>query len=266
MGPNGHIFRFLNYQMEIPDHEIDGFQVALRGSSAQSVDLFLEQHPEFEKTGKLALAVDLIPRETLDSLALSQKVRWYELLFGLMVEGGPFEVNPLSVLTFNYDRSLEAFFLMALKNFYGHNRPAPEARLEKIPIIHLYGSLGDNRAYEPTLTRDLAMSAANSIKIMHEVKPGDEFERAQKLLCEAAEVIFLGFGFHRLNVERLKIREVYSKKGGGQWFACRTEMGAGDVARAEAHLGIGIEGVVKFAPDPSWKIVEFLKNTPCLIP
>ena len=81
-----------------------------------------------------------------------------------MVEGGPFEDNPLSVITFNYDRSLEAFFFRALQNLFGLPPDAAEDRRRMIKIIHVYGDLGEDlmgggleRGYQPELERKLWM-------------------------------------------------------------------------------------------------------------
>jgi hypothetical protein len=48
-----------------------------------------------------------------------EQPRWYEKLFQLMADGGDFGNNQLSVVTFNYDRSFEAFIFTALQNLYG---------------------------------------------------------------------------------------------------------------------------------------------------
>jgi hypothetical protein len=63
-----------------------------------------------------------------------------------MVEGGAFEDNKLSVITFNNDRSLEAFLFLSLQNLYGFDVKTALERLDKIPIVHLYGSLGTTLA------------------------------------------------------------------------------------------------------------------------
>jgi hypothetical protein len=94
---------------------------ALEKSLAPSVDRFLEENGQYEEIGKLAIAATLTPYETYDAFK-SQRVfttqedaRWYEYLFHLMVEGGHFQDNKLSILTFNYDRSLEACFFRQLR-------------------------------------------------------------------------------------------------------------------------------------------------------
>ena len=241
--------------------------------SRQSVDLFLENRNDFEEIGKLAIAATLIPYETYEAFKPGTKQRWYEILFGLMAEGGKFEDNQLSVITFNYDCSLEAFLFQALQNLYGLDAGKAKDLLGKIPIIHLYGSLGaglisqDNeRGYSPELKENWITEAAKRIKILHEADPStDEFQHAHEILRAASEIIFLGFGFHPNNIERLNLRESISfyaqvNRRDQRFLACRTHMGEGDIMRAKNHL----PGNVQFASDPAWKIREFLSNTRCL--
>ena len=273
--PNGKLQLFLRDEMTLPEAEIYRFNTALGKSQAPSVDSFLEYRREFEQIGKLAIAATLIPFEDGEKFILDKPQGWYSYLFGLMIQGGRFEDNPLSVVTFNYDRSLEAFFLLALCNLYGIQESDAEQYLKRIPIIHLHGSLGDKlwkpplasyRAYQPDLTPAWVMEAANHIKIIHEVNPGGEFDNAMKLLYQAAEVIFLGFGFLPDNVRRLGLAQVakwreMDRRDPGNWFACPIGMGDGDVARVRSSLTVDIQFAV-FRPR---NITEYLKNTRCLM-
>jgi hypothetical protein len=258
-------------------HQIERFVYALERSASPSVDFFLENRKEFEEIGKLAIAATLIPCEKYEAFQPTDRPRWYETLFHFMVEGGRFEDNHLSVITFNYDRSLEAFLFQSLKNLYGLDDETAEEQLRKIPIIHLYGSLGDRltwegpaRGYGPELKENWVTEAAKGIKIVHEVKPtGGDFENALKLLKSAVEVIFLGFGFHPINVQRLRLKEAAQWQKiahlGRQtrWLACRKGIYDGDVNRAMRHLN-GLP--VDFAALPDWDINQFLEHTPCLLP
>ena len=113
------------------------------------------------------------------------------------------------------------------------------------------------------------MDAAQRLKIIHEVRQRAEFDATHHLLWSAAEVIFLGFGFHRRNLERLRLDEVerahesLKKLDPIRWLACRTGMGTADIKRARQYLQpISVE----FAPNRDWKISDFLSNTNCLMP
>ena len=282
VGLGGHVFSMFTQRMEIHSNLVEKFVDSLQKSAAPSVDLFLEYRKEFEDVGKMAIAAELIQLENFENLSVfnrwlpaQRQQRWYETLFSLMVTGGRYEENRLSIITFNYDRSLEAFLFQALQNLYGLSAKEAEDRLKSIPIIHVYGALGtsltpddsDRRGYQSELRGDWVSESAKRIKIVHEAKPGGEFEQAFGLLCEAEEILFLGFGFHEVNVKRLRLQEVYEnhtqRRKRTKWMACRTEMGVGDVRRAQAFVG---GGYIEFAPESSWGINEFLKNTKCLIP
>jgi len=217
--PGNYLFNFLFDEMSFPEPDIRDFATALEKSQAPSVDVFLEYRPQFEKIGKVAIASTLIPYETNERFVSSDNngEGWYSYLFKLMIQGGRFENNSLSVITFNYDRSLEAFFLFALCNLYGIKEPEAEQYLSYIPIVHLHGSLGDKlwksaldpqRAYQPDLTPAWVSDAAKHIKIVHEKQSEIEFDRARKHLYDAEEVLFLGFGFLPDNIQRLRVKNV----------------------------------------------------------
>src|SRR5439155_12097451 len=133
---------------------------------------------------------------------------WYEYLFGkLKASFEEFGQNKLSVITFNYDRSLEHYLLTVLQNSHGKGFNECADMLAPIPIVHVYGQLSQHRyphpqarIYRPDLEKfgGAAVSAAAGIKILHETEP--KFDEAHKLLTAAERVCFLGFGYHPLNI------------------------------------------------------------------
>jgi hypothetical protein len=198
-------------------------------------------------------------------------MRWYEYLFARMVDGGRFEENKLSVITFNYDRSLEAFLVQALSSLY---KLSPERAWDiarTIPIIHLYGSLGESvvsdrqagkRGYAPDRTLATVSEAARQLRIMYEAEGGPAEQRAREFLMQAGEVVFLGFGFHEINLDRLGLTERGSTRGG--LFASRVGMGDGEIQRALSAMP-HFRSVTTFGRPDQNSLTEFLKNTPCLI-
>jgi len=194
------------------------FGRALQLSGEPSVDAFLEHRREFVEIGKTSLAIKLIEREQEDALFANRlrpkDASWYEYLWTRM--HGSFEdfsKNKLAVLTFNYDRSLEHFLFVALANAFGKSASECTEALRTLSIIHLYGLLGDypytdaaGRPYRPNLTPNNIQKCVKGIRIVSEEVDRDPvFENASALLQEAEIVCFLGFGFHRTNMERLRI-------------------------------------------------------------
>lgn len=100
------------------EKSIDEFAAALRDSGKSSVDAFLEHRPEYIVLGKAAIAQALIPSEERASLLPARD--WYgHLASALNTDFDTYQDNALSVVTFNYDRSLEHFLFTTLQNSYG---------------------------------------------------------------------------------------------------------------------------------------------------
>src|SRR5258708_19497688 len=87
--------------------QIQAFWEALRASGKSSVDSFLEHRPTLVDIGKAAMAWALIRCESEQKLFKRDGTNWYEYLFNrLNSRFEDFDKNKLTLLTFNYDRSL----------------------------------------------------------------------------------------------------------------------------------------------------------------
>lgn len=204
--------------------ELENFINNLRHSAYTSVDWFLEDRPEFIAIGKAAIAAVLIPCEDPNRLfppgATDQ--HWYELLLNTLdTPQGAFTENRLSVVTFNYDRSLEHYLLRVLETRRGSEQRAAEA-LNSLDIIHVHGTLGelappadDGRPYSPDLDAGAIRTAAEQIIVVGEAADETEaFEHAKGKLRKAERIVFLGFGFHSESVRRLA---EFNKRGDEHW-------------------------------------------------
>src|SRR5579872_4927746 len=124
------------------------FVTALERSASPSIDAFLEGRRDYVELGKAVISALLIPYEGEDALFTrgttpSLARRWYHYMLDRMgASPDEFVRNALSIVTFNYDRSLEHFLLVALENRYGIGRERAAVLLERISIIHLHGQLG----------------------------------------------------------------------------------------------------------------------------
>jgi hypothetical protein len=193
--------------------EINKFTDTLRRSGKTSVDAFLEQRPEFIPIGKAAMACVLIQCEHEPYLFIRDGKSWYEYLFHqLDAQFEDFGQNRLSILTFNYDRSLEHFLFTALKHSSGKSEDECAGKLKTIPIIHLHGDLGAlphtgatlARPYNSNISPEMLEIATKRIKIIHEgIENEQQFAQAEIILSKSEVVCFLGFGYHPLNMERL---------------------------------------------------------------
>lgn len=195
--------------------DVKTFIKRLSRSAHYSIDAFLETVPGSMDIGKYLIASRLKRLESVDRLFPPHDSGWYQYLFNCLVNNSehPFDENKLCITTFNYDRSLEAYLFNALKARYGFDDAYALAELEKVPIIHVHGSLGPfpETDYEPIEDAEALLKVSKSIKIISEIKDAentfcsDEFRQAHEAIIKSERVIFLGFGFHQDNVRRLKV-------------------------------------------------------------
>ena len=207
-------------------NELDSLADDLYYSSAQSIDAFLANRPKYRNIGKAAIACALIPFEMEETLyekqgeILSAGNSWYAYLFSKLTSGASedeFSENQLSVVTFNYDRSLEYFLFRSLLSAYPITEEKSADLVKSIPIIHVHGKLGDLpylgdkdediRPYTHELrnSRDVKLGASK-IKIIYEdMSESEEFSEANRILSSAEYICFLGFGYHPDNLQRLNL-------------------------------------------------------------
>jgi hypothetical protein len=203
----------------VPPPQLHLFRNDLLHSGAPSVDEFLASRPELVECGKRAIACALIQFENPSAvIGRESKENWYEHLWGRLKTPKPegLESNRLSILTFNYDRSLEFYLFHAIRSTYGLQPHEAQKFLRHIKIIHLHGHLGELEAL-PTINpvgRDFTSSispasiqrAADKITIIHEADEGSAtFDEARGYLEVAERICFLGFGYHPTNLRRLRI-------------------------------------------------------------
>jgi hypothetical protein len=120
----------------------------------------------------------------------------------------------LTIVTFNYDRSVEHFLFTALQNTYNLTDTEAADATDQINIIHVHGRLGApqwkatsayRRAYKPDVSIESIKQSAVEIKIIHEPDAANdpEFTRARQAIAASKRLLFLGFGYHKTNLERL---------------------------------------------------------------
>ncbi len=127
---------FLQTEAGYSASDIKAFRNALFRSGKNSVDAFLEHRPEFMDIGKAAIARMLVLREVEDALFRAQD-NWLRYAYErLSASFEQFGSNPMSFVTFNYDRSVEHFLFTAIQNTYGKNDDECRELMSKIPIIH----------------------------------------------------------------------------------------------------------------------------------
>lgn len=204
---------------DLPMHwtteDVDRFLTRLSRSGHYSIDAFLETVPDQADLGKYLIARELKRHEDIDRLFSPNNPGWYQYVFNRLLEDNNvsgFSSSRLSVITFNYDRSLEAYLHEALVARFQMPTDEASSILSHVQIVHVHGSLGNypNIPYVSNCQADELLEISKKIQIIHEVSdPEDgfcnrEFEQANELLNQAERIYFLGFGFHPDNIRRFR--------------------------------------------------------------
>jgi hypothetical protein len=186
---------------------VQEFQEALRFTYHPTIDIFLEKKTAFRELGSFLIASTLMPLERPQSL-FPQK-GWYGALFdALAFEERDPDTRNLSVVSLNYDRSLEHFLAKNIDyNCHDSHVKAAHAKRERITLVHAHGSLGDypEVPYGTDPSEEAAIrSAAASIKIVSDrLEDSPDFKMAQEVLAGAKHIVFLGFGYHERTLTAL---------------------------------------------------------------
>jgi hypothetical protein len=209
----------------IPADELINFGRVFRGSNTKSIDSFLaiENNKKYIEIGKLAIAARIGLCENEGAFGPDVNDDWYCELWSALHAGATnasdLQNNKIKIITFNYDLSLEKFLHLSIKNTYGIEDEEAYAALKNIPILHVYGSLGNlgvgkgNRVYKLAMDVASIRAAANGIKIIPESRNDDPaFEKARDWFNWASRICFLGFGFDELNIKRLGLKDVIDSK------------------------------------------------------
>jgi hypothetical protein len=249
------------------EREMQAFQHDLSRSGKQSVDAFLEHRAEFLNVGKAAIASALLPFEREECFFTENEQNWYEYFFNkLNARFEEFDQNTVSVLTFNYDRSLEHYLFTTLKNAYGKSAEQCAAKLRSLPIIHLHGQLGDlpymasnGVEFGAEVSSANLQKCVNGIRVVHEhIGTEPQFAQAHCHLRRAERICFLGFGYDETNLARLA---EYGPTANQEHFGSTVGFIGREVHFLEVHLKrLGF--ATGYSLDRSSKdSLEFLRNS-----
>ncbi|MFQ5586066.1 MAG: hypothetical protein ACE5GF_04500 [Thermodesulfobacteriota bacterium] len=220
--------RIMNELKELPqdwtEDEAKRFLTRLSRSGHYSIDAFLETVPEQSDIGKFLISREFKRHENVDHLFPPHQSGWYQYLFNQLLDNGNavgFERSRLNVVTFNYDRSLEAYLHEALMARFEMSGVDAQHLLSQIEIVHVHGSIGryPDVPYSAETDATGLVEISKQIRIIHEVDDqgegfcAREFELAHRLLTEAERIFILGFGFHPDNIRRLKFFTPENTKG-----------------------------------------------------
>ncbi len=201
---------------------------------AISIDNFIDAHQgdkKLELCGKLAVVRSILEAERKSDLFLntekykatlnyqSLEGTWFNLFMQLltencMVSGLEDRFSSIALIIFNYDRCIEHFLYHSLQNYYGIDPNHAATLVKKIKIYHPYGTVGSLPWYGGTHTVEFGaepnpkelFELAGQIKTFTEGTDPDSSDiiEIRNRMMESHIVLFLGFAFHRLNLDLIR--------------------------------------------------------------
>lgn len=201
---------------------------------AISIDNFIDVHSEdkqIELCGKLAIVRTILEAEAKSALFVDQlqsrrqleyeglEKTWFNGFFQRLTEnckpsGLVERLNSVVLIIFNYDRCIEQYLYYALQNFYPSlNASDVVSLLLNIEIYHPYGTVGsipwlrknDAIEYGATPNPEQLLSLTSQIKTFTEGtdESSSNVTAIRSHIKKADRLVFLGFAFHRLNLDLL---------------------------------------------------------------
>lgn len=198
---------------------------------AISIDNFIDTHRENAKIalcGKLAIVKSILDaerhshlyfkNERIDSTVNFETLKktWYGSFFQLLTENCSKDelkarLQTITLIIFNYDRCVEHFLLHALQNYYKIKEAEAAELVKYINIYHPYGQVGylpwqqpqSSVGFGETPNAQKLLTLANQIKTFAEGTDPNASEIAEikEHMASASHLIFLGFAFHKLNMQ-----------------------------------------------------------------
>lgn len=200
---------------------------------AISIDNFIDTHSDnedIEFCGKLAIVRTILEAEAKSALTIDRKQgnsrlrfeelteTWFNKFFQRLSENCKRadlknRLKSVALIIFNYDRCIEHFLYYAFQNYYSMSSSESAELLQGLEVYHPYGMVGslpwqstDNAiefGSEPNWRQLLLL--AQQIKTFAEGtdEHSSEVNSIRSNMKTAQRLVFLGFAFHKLNLEIL---------------------------------------------------------------
>lgn len=219
--------------------DINGYLIAawaIRDAMPQaiSIDHFIDSRRGDEKTelcGKLAIVRSILHAEECSTIYLnssnqgkinytSTETSWLNQFMRLLTENCQSSdlkdrLSSVAFIIFNYDRCIEHYMYHWLQTYYGLSEAAASELFAGMSIYHPYGSVGALPwqarggfvGFGEEIERERLLESAKRIKTFTEGTDPESSEIAEirRTVAAARNVLFLGFAFHKLNMQLLKL-------------------------------------------------------------
>lgn len=201
---------------------------------ANSIDDFINTHadkPAIASCSKFAITraiLDAERKSTLYGLKHNEFTSfdptrssdtWFNHFFKILIENCrldalPSRLRSVGVINFNYDRCAEHYLFNAIQNYYrtGQGETA-DLLMRNLDILHPYGLIGnlpwmdpeDFTVFGEQRPDNLIHKSSKGIRTFSESTEEDNhrLEEIRTMVNHGSRLVFLGFAFHRINMELL---------------------------------------------------------------
>lgn len=210
-----------------------GRRIAHAMPQAISIDNFLDVHNDdklVELCGKLAIVRTILQSEAKSIMKVLQtntgptlsfrdtSKTYFNALFQLITENCKFvdlpeRLRQVCFVVFNYDRCIEHYLHYAICNYYSVSSNDATEAMNSLRVFHPYGTVGTlpTQAIGPAIglgtepTPHQLLDLASRIKTFTEgTDPAaSDIIALREVVRTSTRVVFLGFAFHKLNVQLL---------------------------------------------------------------
>lgn len=234
------IYHILNAEFDTPQtrpvlhqHFEAAAQIVRSIKQATSIDNVIDalENPIVEAMGKLAISRAILKAEAQSSyfkrssdsrnaLNISNFTNTWYHEFGVMLRdrvktsGIEYIFENVTIINFNYDRCLENYLPESISEYYGVDIEIARSAYSKLTVYRPYGSLGRlpwqpgaGKAIEfgSQIPLDIDLAAKDLRTFTERVEEGGVLNDMRNSLFLAERIVFLGFAFHRQNMDLLKI-------------------------------------------------------------
>jgi hypothetical protein len=272
---DGYLYEVLQTYKQYVNRDVDferlinaGMQISSAMKLAPSIDNFIHVHngnKEIELCGKIAIAHRILRAEAGSKLRFISSERsqpklelvvdtWLVALMKLIgedctIDQLPERLSNICFIVFNYDRCIEQFLFHAIQIYYGVSKERAAELVNGVAIYHPYGVVGklpwqENLSNQQAIGFGGSPSQIDMIKIASEIKTftegtnedSSEILAIRRSMGEAHRIVFLGFAYHRLNIQLLLGKAGISKMSPRQVFGTAWKMSQSDTESIKNSL------------------------------
>lgn len=236
----GHAFRIIANELPEPNTRHIGplLQASKRIVAAMpqspSIDNFIDSHRGDEliaQCGKLAIVRCILAAERRSRLFVDfgniyntihfDKIEetWFSAFFQILVESCQKDklaeqLSKIAIVCFNYDRCVEHYLHGSIRNYFGVAEDEATTIMSALEIYHPYGVVGTlpwqghagkGIRFGDTPTAEGLVDLAKGIRTFTQgVDPAiSDIGKIRESIATARQLAFLGFAYHKLNLELL---------------------------------------------------------------